>query len=202
MNKQTMINQKVQLTLRVLRTSVRQCVLGWPRLGSISGVTASARGAPTADGSALIAPTGAGALSTDGPQVLIVQANGQHERWLARSLEQAGFQVLPVETIAQAISLLRAAEVRLVLLDLQGGDDGMDSIAQLQLQAGGHRTPLMILTPRSESGARVAALSAGADDCLSKPVSLEELVARVRALLRSSPSGRPRFVPPALAPVA
>jgi DNA-binding response OmpR family regulator len=133
---------------------------------------------------------------------MIVRAAWGYDPRLARYLEQAGFQVLQAETIAEAAPVLSRSQVRLVLLDLQDGDGATDSIEQLQLQAGRPRIPMIVLTPRTDSEARVAALLAGADDCLAKPASLEEVLARVRAVLRWSPGLRPRSVPVDVASVA
>jgi CheY-like chemotaxis protein len=196
-----MIHLNIHSKLLALRTGLLRRLPLLRRGSSISGVTASAHDA-AANCSPLSAPTGAAAPSAEGPSVMIVRAAWGYDPRLACYLEQAGLQVLQAETIVEAAPVLSRSQVRLVLLDLQdGGDDGTRIILQLQQEAGRPRIPMIVLTPRTDSEARVAALLAGADDCLAKPASLEEVLARVRAVLRWSPGVGPRFVPAALAPV-
>jgi CheY-like chemotaxis protein len=201
MKTQTMINLKIYTTLLALKVRVLRRLPVLRGGSSANSLTASACGV-VAGGSSLIVQTSSAAPSREAPLVMIVGAGRGSNFRLDRYLEQAGFQVLPAETVAEAAVLLSHGDVRLVLLDLQDGDDdGTDSIEQLQLHAGRPRIPTIVLTLRTDSEARVAALLAGADDCLAKPASPEEVLARVRAVLRWSPGVGQRFVPAGVAPV-
>ncbi len=83
----------------------------------------------------------------------------------------------------QALAALRASTFDLVVLDL--GLPGVDGIEVLRrLRAGGGSTPVLILSARDAAPQRVLGLDAGADDYLTKPFDLDELLARVRALQR------------------
>ena len=92
----------------------------------------------------------------------------------------------------EAVRSQAAAPADAVLLDvLMPGLDGLEVCRRMRDT--GDRTPVLMLTARDEVGDRVAGLEAGADDYLPKPFALEELLARLRALLRRSGwSGRAR----------
>ncbi len=102
---------------------------------------------------------------------------------LKRALELGGFEVALAADGSEGLE--SAAEIRpdLVVLDvLMPGVDGLEVCRELRAQ--GSRTPILMLTARDAVADRVEGLEAGADDYLVKPFALEELLARVRALLR------------------
>jgi len=98
-------------------------------------------------------------------------------------LRQAGFAVDGFSTARQALTALSTTEYELVVLDI--GLPGMDGLTLLRrLRTDRQELPVIILTARDTVGDRVAGLDAGADDYLIKPFDMQELQARVRALLR------------------
>ncbi|WP_067970206.1 response regulator transcription factor [Nocardiopsis trehalosi] len=112
---------------------------------------------------------------------------------LERALELEGYEVRTVADGVQAIAAVHADPVDLLVLDvMMPGVDGL-GVCRV-LRAEGDRTPIMMLTARVETPDRVAGLDAGADDYLPKPFELDELLARLRALLRRAapaPEGGP-----------
>src|SRR4051812_42246254 len=118
-------------------------------------------------------------------RVLVVDDEPALRESLERVLVYEGFEV---ELAVDGYDALRAHAERAadaVLLDvLMPGIDGIEVCRRLREAS--DRTPVMMLTARHEVGARVAGLEAGADDYLAKPFAVEELLARLRALLRRS----------------
>jgi two-component system response regulator MprA len=108
---------------------------------------------------------------------------------LKRALELGGFEVQLAADGSEGLSRTAELSPDLVVLDiLMPGVDGLEVCRSLR--ARGDRTPILMLTARDAVADRVEGLEAGADDYLVKPFALEELLARVRALLRRS--GEPR----------
>lgn len=104
---------------------------------------------------------------------------------LARALELEGYSVGLAENGEVALAAFNADEPDLIISDwMMPYLDGL-TLCQ-RLRARGAQLPILMLTARTELGDRVAALDAGADDFLPKPFALEELLARIRALLRRS----------------
>jgi two-component system response regulator MprA len=102
---------------------------------------------------------------------------------LVRAMELEGYRVIPVPDGVQALNAVRRGAVHAAVVDvMMPGVDGLD-VCRL-LRAAGDRTPILLLTARSETSDRVEGLDAGADDYLVKPFELDELLARLRALLR------------------
>ncbi|MFT3864135.1 MAG: response regulator transcription factor [Solirubrobacterales bacterium] len=102
---------------------------------------------------------------------------------LALVLDLNGFEVTTAADGQAAMRALAAARPDAVILDvLMPGLDGLEVCRRLR--ATGDRTPVLMLTARAEVSERVAGLEAGADDYLVKPFAHEELIARLRALLR------------------
>jgi len=107
---------------------------------------------------------------------------------LTASLRFAGFEVFDGETGAEALDLVRVKRPDLVVLDVMLPDmDGFTVTRRLRQQ--GHRVPIVFLTARDGASNAVHGLTVGGDDYVTKPFSLEELVARIRAVLRRT--GRP-----------
>ena len=101
------------------------------------------------------------------------------------ALERARYTVDWVQDGGHALAALRATEFDLVILDL--GLPGMDGLDVLRaLRGAGGATPVLVLTAHDAPAQRVTGLDAGADDYLTKPFDVDELLARVRALRRRS----------------
>ncbi|MGH7060873.1 MAG: response regulator [Stellaceae bacterium] len=116
-------------------------------------------------------------------RLLLVEDNERFAALLRRGLSAAGFVVDMLGTAEDAIAALRANRFEVVVLDLGLPDaDGLDVLGDMR----GRRdaTPVLILTARGSLKDRITGLGSGADDYLVKPFALEELVARLRALLR------------------
>jgi two-component system KDP operon response regulator KdpE len=122
------------------------------------------------------------------PRILIVDDELQLRRALARSLAGHDYAVREAEDGAGALSAFGAFKPDVVLLDLMLPDmSGVDVCRQLRRK---HRTPIIILSVVGEEQAKVAALDEGADDYLTKPFGMDELLARVRVALRRGASDR------------
>ena len=117
--------------------------------------------------------------------ILLVEDDPAMHTTLQRALARRGMQVRWVGDGLQALAQWSAQPPDAVVLDLSlPGMDGLDVLAQARKQ--GLRTPVLVLTARGTVGDRVLGLNAGADDYLAKPFDLDELEARLRALLRRS----------------
>ena len=117
-------------------------------------------------------------------KILVVDDERAVRESLRRALELEGYEI---ELADDGIAALEALEARgepdaMILDVLMPGLDGLE-VAR-QLRRGGSRLPILMLTARVEVDDRVAGLDAGADDYVTKPFALDELLARVRALLR------------------
>ncbi|MCR4379029.1 MAG: response regulator transcription factor [Rhodospirillales bacterium] len=116
-------------------------------------------------------------------RVLLVEDNLRLSTLVRRGLENDGFTVDGVGTISDAEVAIRTAPYDVVILDLGLPDgDGLDLLRDMR--AGGSHIPVLVLTARDGVNDRVKGLNAGADDYLLKPFAVEELTARLRALLR------------------
>jgi two-component system OmpR family response regulator len=109
---------------------------------------------------------------------------------LQRGLTERGDVVEVAPSGEDAIAFASSSEFDIVLLDaMLPGIDGFDACRQLRMK--GVWTPILMLTARGAVEDRIEGLDAGADDYLIKPFSLEELLARMRALTRRGPRERP-----------
>ena len=118
-------------------------------------------------------------------QLLLVEDDPTMQATLHRALSRRGMQVTAVGDGRSALSQWAARQPDAVVLDLTlPGLDGLQVLQQAR--ARGLRTPVLILTARGTVGDRVVGLNAGADDYLPKPFDLDELEARLRALVRRS----------------
>lgn len=116
-------------------------------------------------------------------RILVVEDDPALLRGLADNLAGEGYRVDPAEDGAAALTLIRRNAYDLVILDLMLPRLSGYELCRT-LREGGDTTPVMMLTARGEEGDRVLGLDLGADDYVTKPFSLRELLARVRALLR------------------
>jgi two-component system, OmpR family, response regulator MprA len=121
--------------------------------------------------------------------ILVVDDEAAVRDALRRALRLEGYEVELAADGAEALRRLeQGAQPDAVLLDvLMPGVDGLEVCRRLRRS--GSRLPVLMLTARAEVSDRVAGLDAGADDYLAKPFALQELLARVRALLRRSGGG-------------
>jgi two-component system response regulator QseB len=116
-------------------------------------------------------------------RILLVEDDELLGAGIRDALARARYALEWVQDGRQALAALRAGAFDLVILDL--GLPGLDGIEVLRaLRAGGAATPVLILSARDTAPQRVAGLDAGADDYLTKPFDVDELLARVRALQR------------------
>src|SRR5215470_3044754 len=124
-------------------------------------------------------------------RILCVEDDAQMSAFLLAQLRARGFHVRVVTDGAQAIDLAAIFEPNLVLLDLSLPT--LDGLAFLRRLREWSRAPVIVLSAHDEEPVKVKALDQGADDYLTKPFSLNELLARVRvALRRSDESARSR----------
>jgi DNA-binding response OmpR family regulator len=119
-------------------------------------------------------------------RLLVVEDNTRLASLIANLLRDHGFAVDSVETVDEALAALEAADYDLIVLDLSlPGGDGVDILKRIRRQ--GQATPVLVATARADVTQRVQTLNQGADDYVVKPFSLDELLARIRALLRRPP---------------
>jgi two-component system, OmpR family, KDP operon response regulator KdpE len=114
--------------------------------------------------------------------VLVVEDDASIAQFVAASLSASGLRPVSASTAAQALEEARTVAPALVILDLGLPDlDGVELIALLRSHAA---VPILVLSARIQEAQKIAALDAGADDYLTKPFGVGELLARVRAMLR------------------
>jgi len=116
-------------------------------------------------------------------RALVVDDDPELRAALTRALRLDGYDVTAVSNGLKALEAMPEAQPDVVVLDLMMPYVGGLEVCR-RLRAKGDRTPILVLTARDEVGDRVAGLDAGADDYLVKPFALEELRARLRALIR------------------
>ena len=138
-------------------------------------------------------------------QILVVDDEPAVRDSLDRALRLEGYQVGLAADGAEALQMLGGDSPDAVVLDLMMPQvDGLEVCRRMR--AAGDRTPVLVLTARDAVSDRVKGLDAGADDYLVKPFALDELLARLRALLRRSGEAAPgqvlRFSDLMLDPVA
>ena len=118
-------------------------------------------------------------------QLLLVEDDPTMQATLHRALTRRGMEVTAVSDGRAALAQWAALQPDAIILDLTlPGLDGLQVLQQARNR--GLRTPVLILTARGTVGDRVMGLNAGADDYLPKPFDLDELEARLRALVRRS----------------
>ncbi len=118
-----------------------------------------------------------------GARLFILEDDGRVRRGLQAALMGADYGVVGVGTVAEARNLLRDGSCDLLLLDLGLPDgDGEDFCRQLRLE--GFTTQIIVITARDSPQDLIRVLDAGADDYITKPFEIEELLARIRSALR------------------
>jgi two-component system OmpR family response regulator len=129
-------------------------------------------------------------LSVEGPgtvkhRVLVVDDEPALADGVAAALRYEGYEVAEAATGKQALALLMSFEPQLIVLDWMLPDlDGIEVSRSVRRYRSSTETAILFLTARGSTDDMVRALSCGGDDYLSKPFSLEELLARVESLLR------------------
>lgn len=118
------------------------------------------------------------------PRILVVEDEAPLARFLGSSLVRKGYQVITAADGAEAIRLGRSHNPDLILLDL--GLPDMDGLEVLQDFRTWSAAPVLILSARFQERQKVLALDAGADDFITKPFGVPELLARIRSALRRS----------------
>ncbi|MFY9259423.1 MAG: response regulator [Gallionella sp.] len=116
--------------------------------------------------------------------VLLVEDEKEIRRFVRQALQGEGCQVREAETMAQGLQEAANLKPQLIMLDLGLPDgDGVDFVQRLRSWS---QVPVLVVSARSTEHDKILVLDAGADDYLTKPFSVGELLARVRALLRRS----------------
>jgi two-component system KDP operon response regulator KdpE len=119
------------------------------------------------------------------PTILIVEDEKEIRRFLRVALEGEGFRVVDAETLSRGLIEAATRKPELVILDLGLPDgDGTLFIREVRQWSS---MPVIVLSARSDEQDKIAALDAGADDFLTKPFGVGELLARVRVALRHRP---------------
>jgi two-component system KDP operon response regulator KdpE len=132
-------------------------------------------------------------MSEAGPRVLVVDDEPAIRRFLCTSLTAHDYTVFEAANGQEALAGVLANRPDLVILDL--GLPDLDGIEVTRLLRGWTAVPIIILTVQDEEGAKITALDAGADDFVTKPFGMGELLARMRVALRraASPAAEPVF---------
>jgi two-component system KDP operon response regulator KdpE len=130
-------------------------------------------------------------MSEPAPVALLIEDERQIRRFVRTALEAEGFNVVEAETVRQGLLDAGTRRPDIVILDLGLPDgDGVDFIRDFRAWS---KVPIVVLSARVEETDKIEALDAGADDYLTKPFGVGELLARVRAARRrgAGPAGEP-----------
>jgi two-component system KDP operon response regulator KdpE len=118
----------------------------------------------------------------DGPLIAAIEDEAPIRSFLKASLSSEGFRFAEASTAAEGLRLITQFSPALILLDLGLPDrDGISLIREVRSWS---TTPIVVISARGEESAKIAALDAGADDYLTKPFGVGELLARIRVALR------------------
>jgi DNA-binding response OmpR family regulator len=127
------------------------------------------------------------------PRVLVVEDDGDIAALITHYLEKGGYAAESVAEGGRALSAARETPFDLVILDLMlPGMNGLEICKALRADTRTAALPIIMLTARGEESERILGLDVGADDYVVKPFSPQELMARVRALLRRSTPQPPK----------
>jgi two-component system KDP operon response regulator KdpE len=121
-------------------------------------------------------------MTGDAPLILVIEDEKPIRRFLRASLLSEGYRVVEAETGQQGLTMALAQPPDLVVLDL--GLPDMDGLRLIEELRGWSQVPIIILSARDQEKDKVTALDRGADDYLSKPFGVDELLARLRVALR------------------
>jgi len=121
---------------------------------------------------------------SEGPVILVIDDEAQIRKFLRLSLEAHGYHVVQADSAKEGIRQATASKPDLILLDLGLPDmDGLDVLSSFREWT---KIPIIILSVRNSEQDKIALLDAGANDYITKPFSMGELLARTRATLRHS----------------
>ncbi len=135
-------------------------------------------------------------MTNDGPLLLVIEDEVQVRKFLRASLRAQSFRVMEAETIREARLAVTTSSPDLLLLDLGLPDgDGLQLVSELREW---NPVPVIVISARGRESEKVQALDAGADDYLTKPFGVNELLARIRAALRHSSRSGSRGVEPVI----
>ena len=124
-------------------------------------------------------------MASDGAHILVVDDDARLRDLLRLFLTRHGFSVTTAADAAEARARLGAFTFDLAVIDvMMPGESGLDLTRQLRAATS---LPILLLTARAETADRIAGLSSGADDYLAKPFEPDELLLRIRAILRRAP---------------
>jgi two-component system KDP operon response regulator KdpE len=121
-------------------------------------------------------------MTQDGATVLVVEDEPQMRKFIRASLSSHGYKIIEAERASEALMLATSHNPELILLDL-GLPDG-DGISLTKQMREWSRVPIIVISARGREDDKVAALDAGADDYLTKPFGVNELLARMRVAQR------------------
>lgn len=128
-------------------------------------------------------------MTEPAPTALLVEDERQIRRFVRTAMESEGWQVVEAETLKQGLIDAGTRKPDLVVLDLGLPDgNGVDFIRDFR---GWSSVPVIVLSARTDETGKIEALDAGADDYLTKPFGVGELLARVRATLRRNTASAP-----------
>jgi len=126
-------------------------------------------------------------MTTGGALVLVVEDEPQMRRFMRAALASHGYRVIEAENAAEAIRTVTSQNPEILLLDLGLPDaDGLDLTRNLREYS---HVPIIVISARGREEDKVQALGAAADDYLTKPFSVNELLARMRVALRHAQRG-------------
>lgn len=121
-------------------------------------------------------------MATVNPVVLVIEDDPQMRRMLRTALQTHDYHVIDAATAREGLAQAAGRNPDVILLDLGLPDgDGLDVARKLRERA---RTPIIVISARGQERDKIAALDLGADDYLTKPFGLNELLARIRVALR------------------
>jgi len=128
-------------------------------------------------------------MAKDNPTILVVEDEAAIREMLNFSLGRAGFDVHEAADARQAQDMMNQTLPDLVLLDwMLPGTSGVDLAHKIRHNTRTRELPIILLTARGEEENKIKGLEAGADDYITKPFSTQELIARIRAVLRRTAS--------------
>ncbi|WP_430591406.1 response regulator transcription factor [Humidisolicoccus flavus] len=125
---------------------------------------------------------------TDAPKILVVDDEPHIRDLLSTSLRFAGFHVRAVSNGAGAISAVLDDEPDLILLDVMLPDINGFGVTK-RLRSSGFTSPILFLTAKDDTDDKITGLTVGGDDYVTKPFSLDEIIARIKAILRRTMAG-------------
>src|SRR5580698_2352213 len=125
-------------------------------------------------------------------RTLVIEDERKTARFIKKGLEEAGYVVELAESVSAGLTMSANSEFDLIVLDVMLPDgNGMDVSRQLRNE--GFKGFILMLTALDSTRDKVRGLDSGADDYLSKPFEFDELLARIRALLRRKEGGRTKL---------